>query len=460
MDILNRDSILSNASSPLNQKLRTDALDIFKDAIEAVDPEKTIMSKVKLQNEQLTVCTDLYDLTKFKRIFVIGGGKAAVSMARAIESVLGRRITSGLLNVLKGSESDVRLKSIQLNGSAHPIPDDAGVIGVQKMLNLVDKCNEDDLVLVLISGGGSALMPSPADGVSLADIQTITSQLLKRGATINEINAIRKHLDSIKGGQLAERCQPAQVIGLIISDVVGDPLDIIASGPTSPDSSTFLTCQEILNKYLIWENAPLSIKNRFLKGVNGLINETPKPTHSIFKKVKNYILANNSIAADAAAKKATKMGYQTLILSSMIEGEARHVGTVFSGIAREINIRKRPVKPPAAIILGGETTVEVKGNGVGGRNQEVALAASKKIANVNCIIASLATDGIDGPTDSAGAIVDGMTMTRAINAGLNPDTYLSNNSSYEFFNLLNDHILTGPTGTNVNDLALILVAGT
>ncbi len=438
-------------------ELRSNALQILSVALDTVDPKVAIQNKIRIDREFLSAGEWSCELASLKRILVIGGGKAGGAMAEAVESLLGERVTAGIVNILKGTEAKYTLKKIRLLGTSHPVPDRCGANGVEEMLNLVANASKDDLIIVLISGGGSAIMPCPADGISLEDIQTITSKLLKKGATINDLNAVRKHLDVFKGGQLAKRCGSARILSIILSDVVEDPLDIIASGPTSPDSSTWFDAIDVLKKYDVWENSPRSVRNRLEKGIRGEIEETPKVGDPVFEKVFNFIVANNSGACEAAVTEATRLGYNGLILSTMIEGEARHVGSVYAGIAREVSSSGRPVKTPAALVLGGETTVEVRGSGRGGRNQEVAISVAQKISGLNCVVACLATDGVDGPTDAAGAIVDGNTLKRAQAANLSIDFYLKENDSYSFFNHLGDLIVTGPTGTNVNDLTLILI---
>ncbi|MBD3173408.1 DUF4147 domain-containing protein [Candidatus Bathyarchaeota archaeon] len=436
---------------------RSDVCDIFEVALKAVDPEEGIYNALSLDEGRLSFEGCSVDLREVNKTIVIGGGKAGGLMAKAVENLLGDRIDSGIVNVLEGTENAVSLEYISLNGSAHPVPSESGVKGVREMLRLTQDLNKNDLVISLISGGGSALMPLPAENISLADLQNITQKLLKAGATINELNAVRKHSSSFKGGQLARHCYPAMVISLILSDVIGDPLDIIASGPTAPDASTFNNAQNVLEKYNIIKECPESIQLRIRQGVYGAIRETPKKNDPIFDKVHNILIANNNLAAAASKKKADELGYNSMILSTYIQGEARQVGEILTDIAREISNRERPLEKPAVIIIGGETTVTVTGDGVGGRNQELALAASMRLNGMNCIIATLGTDGIDGPTDAAGAIVDGNTMKRSNELGLDSRTYLEENDSYSFFRELGDAIITGPTGTNVNDLSLILV---
>ncbi len=454
--IKNRSQLISNGLNNYEVP-RSDICDIFEVALKAVDPEKGIYNALSLDGERLSFEEGSIDLREVNKTIVIGGGKAGGLMAKGVEKLLGDRINSGIVNVLEGTESATSLEYVSLNGSTHPVPSESGVKGVREMLQLTQGLNETDLVISLISGGGSALMPMPAENISLADLQKITQRLLRAGATINELNAVRKHLSSFKGGQLARHCYPAMVISLILSDVIGDPLDIIASGPTAPDTSTFNDAQKVLKKYKLIEESPESIQLRIKQGVNGMLRETPKIDDPIFDKVHNILIANNNIAATASKKKADELGYNSMILSTYFQGEARQVGEILTDIAREVVNRERPLEKPAVIIIGGETTVTVTGDGVGGRNQELALAASMRLNGMNCIIATLGTDGIDGPTDVAGAIVDGNTMKRSNELDLDPRTYLEKNDSYSFFRELGDAIITGPTGTNVNDLSLILV---
>jgi glycerate-2-kinase len=458
LKFLNEDCILANGVG-VYAKLRSDALTILGSALDAVDPKEAIYHKVKVEENKLTTEGKTYDLNRFRQIYLVGGGKAGGPMAEAIESLLGDRLTGGIVNILQGTENRYQVNRVKLVGASHPVPNETGASGVAEMLSKVTGLTSKDLVIVIISGGGSALMPSPAEGITLDDLQAITGRLLKRGATINDLNAVRKHLDSFKGGQLAKRCQPAEVLSLILSDVVGDPLDTIASGPTVPDSTTWMDAESVLKKYDSWESAPEPIRRRVEKGLTGEIPDTPKVKDPAFSKTQNIIIANNSYAAEAASKKATELGYNSMILSTMIEGEARVVGGVYASIAREVVSRGRPIRAPAAIIIGGETTVDVKGSGKGGRNQEVALGAAKKIAGTPCLIASLATDGIDGPTDSAGAEVDGSTLRKIAKLNLSIEDALRDNDTYHLFEKVGDLLITGATGTNVNDLALVLVAG-
>lgn len=457
MQFLNEKDILANATSPTLWKLRKDALDILISAVKAVDPGDAMRSNIKVDDEKLIIGGVTYDLDRFSNVYVIGGGKAGGSMAKAIEELLGKRISGGTLNVLKGTEKNFDLVKIELNGASHPIPSGDGVRGVEKMFSFLGNARSGTLFIVLISGGGSSLMTYPSKGITLEDTRVLTDRLLRSGATINELNAVRKHISSIKGGLMAKAAFPATVLSLILSDVIGDPIDTIASGPTAPDNTTFRDAVEILKKRNMWDSAPPAIRRRFEKGLSGDVEETPKEGDEIFERVHNLIIGSNSRAANAATIRAGELGYNVHLLSTSIEGEAEEVGTNLANIGNEIVTSDRPVKRPAALIAGGETTVTVTGNGVGGRNQELALAASFKLQERDLVLATLATDGIDGPTDAAGAIVDGSTLKRAEIMGINARQFLINNDSYTFFTKLGDALITGPTGTNVNDLSLILV---
>jgi glycerate 2-kinase len=455
--INNKTQIVDNGTNEVFKDLRSDACNILEEALKNVDPEQSIYNALSLEGNVLKFKGGSINISNTKRIIVIGGGKAGGLMAKAVEKILGDLISCGYVNVLDGTEDLVPLKNIQLNGASHPIPSNSGVIGVQEMIRLTSDLNREDLVITLISGGGSALMPLPASGVSLKGMKNVTTDLLKSGATINELNSVRKHLSAFKGGQLARHCYPASVLSLILSDVIGDPLDVIASGPTAPDTSTFKDAFDVLKKFNLLRDIPDEVRLRISKGLNGEFPDTPKKDDPLFENVFNIIIANNSIAANAAKKKAEELGYNSMILSTYVEGEAREVGKIVSGIAKEIIHRERPIRKPAAIIMGGETTVKVMGQGKGGRNQELTLGASLALNDTSFLIASFATDGIDGPTEAAGAVIDGDTIKRAKLIGLDPNKYLKENNSYNFFKALGDNIITGPTLTNVNDLIIILV---
>ncbi|HLC00963.1 MAG TPA: glycerate kinase [Candidatus Bathyarchaeia archaeon] len=454
--IKNKRQLIKNAETPLLRKTRTLALRSLEHALSAADPKKLLKTKISLENSHLNANEQTFNLNKTRNIYVIGGGKAAGSMAEAIEEILGKHITEGIVNVPHGDKHKTNI--IKLHGASHPFPDEAGVKGTRRMLAIAEQAEKDDLIICLISGGGSSLMTKPRDDVSLKDKRELTSASLKSGATINEINSVRKHISAFKGGWLAKKGYPATVLNLVLSDVVGDPLEFIASGPTVPDSTTFADARKILQKYGLWKNAPPSIRRVLSNGEKGLIAETPKRGDAAFEKVYSVVLGNSRTAASAACQYLKTEGLNTLLLTSTLEGEARNIGTILASVANEIVATGNPVAKPAAIIVGGETAVTVVGNGVGGRNQEIALSAALKLHDTDgAVIASLSTDGVDGPTVAAGAIVDGKTLARAVRLGMDASEYLSENDSYSFFSRIGDLIVTGPTGTNVNDISLIII---
>ena len=435
---------------------REKVLPILSASLAAVDPINAVKRHMSLMGDELHIGQRIYDLNEYRNIYVIGGGKAGGSMARAAEEILGERLTAGLINTKYGYVAETEIVSI--NEAGHPIPDAAGMAGARQMVKLAARASEDDLVICLISGGGSALMTLPLEGITLADMEALTSALLRCGAIINEINAIRKHLSQIKGGNLSRLAYPAEVVSLILSDVVGNPLDVIASGPTVPDSSTFVQAYGIAKRYGLLDELPASIVQHLRHGKEGIIPETPKEGDPIFAKTYNLIIASNEAAAQAAIAKAEDLDFNTMLLSTFVEGEAREVAHVFSAIAQEILHSGQPVPRPACVVAGGETTVTIRGEGKGGRNQELALAAAIQIEGLDeAMIVALATDGTDGPTDAAGAIADGSTLQRAREKSLSASEYLANNDSYHFFEELGDLIITGPTNTNVNDLTFVFV---
>jgi len=454
--IKNKEQLAKNGETKLDRKARTLALKSLESAINAADPKHIIKSKILLKNSTLHINGCSFNLKKFKNVYVIGGGKASGSMAEALEHVLGNHITNGTVNVSHGTKNKTEI--VKLHEAGHPIPDQAGVEGTLRMLKIAEQAKEDDLVICLISGGGSSLMPLPRREISITDKREMTDALLKCGATINEINTVRKHISDFKGGWLAKKAYPATILNLILSDVVGDPLDFIASGPTVPDSTTFSDAINVLKKYGLWYKIPAPVRKVLSDGEKGLIPETPKADNETFKKVINVVIGNNRLASLAACESLKSEGLNTLLLTSTLEGEARHAGVMLASIAREVAASKNPIPKPAGIITGGETTVTITGEGLGGRNQEIALAAAQKLNGVDgAVVASLSTDGVDGPTDAAGAIADGKTLTRAAKMGLAPEEFLEENDSYRFFSKLSDLILTGPTGTNVNDVSVIVV---
>jgi glycerate 2-kinase len=435
-------------------ELRGSARQIWEAALDAANPATCIHNSLRIHNNVLSVGGR--ELRIDGKLIVIGAGKAASRMAQVVEEMLGARITGGL--VVTKYEHALPLQRIRQVEAGHPIPDEAGVGAVREMLELLKGLRAEDIVLCLLSGGGSALWPAPAEGITLAQKQEVTSLLLRAGATILELNAVRKHLSSIKGGQLAARAAPARLVSLIMSDVIGDPLDFIASGPTAPDTTSFPEALAIIQKYAV--AVPAAVTERLQAGARGQIPDTPKAGDPLFRNVDNLIIANNRLLVDAAARKAAALGFRTLILGTEVEGEAKDVAGFFAAIAKEIGRSGNPVSPPACVLAAGETTVTVRGRGLGGRNQEMALAWAIAMASrataVPCCFASVATDGSDGPTNAAGGLVDPLTSQRAVDLGLVPSRYLMDNDSGNFLKATGDLIVTGPTQTNLMDLQILL----
>lgn len=442
--------------SRAESQLRQDGRRIFAAGVAAVDPVAAVQRAVVCHDATLVVHRTSYDLRRYAHIYVVGAGKAGATMTQGLEDVLGGRLSAGAVTVKYGHLAPVT--HVVLNEADHPIPDAAGVQGAEAIIHLAQQAGEDDLVFCLLSGGGSALLPAPSAGITLAEKQQLTALLLECGASIDEINVIRKHLSQLKGGQLARLVAPATLVTLVLSDVVGDRLDAIASGPTVPDPSTFQDCLDIVARYDLLERLPARIRTRLQRGQDGEYPETPQGEDAAFARCQTVIIGSNHIALQAACETAQELGYTTLILSSSIQGEARQVARVYAAIAQEIRRSGTPLLPPACVLAGGETTVTIRGDGTGGRNQEFALAAALDIAGLErVVVLSGGTDGTDGPTDAAGALADGRTVVRAQALGVEPEPYLRRNDSYHFFAALDDLLITGPTGTNVMDIHLLLV---
>lgn len=435
---------------------RKAVVEAFLDAaLQAVDAGKAVRRVLRREGEKLWVDGRTYDLARYRRVLVVGAGKAATAMAQAVEEVLGDRLTAGVVAVKHGHAAPTR--KITVVEAGHPIPDASSLAAGQQVAALVRDAREDDLIICLLSGGASALLALPAPGLKVKDKRQVTDALLRAGATINELNAVRKHLSAIKGGGLARLAWPATLVSVILSDVVGSPLDVIASGPTVADASTFQQAYEMLVKYDLLRKVPGVIVRRLREGMAGAIRETPKPGDPLFANSFHIVIASNEIAARAATDAAKARGWHALLLSTFVEGEAREVGRVFAGIAKEMAHSGQPVPRPGCVVAGGETTVTVRGRGRGGRNQELTLAAALQLAGWEDIaVASVATDGSDGPTLAAGAYADGQTVQLAKEAGRDPWQDLANNDSYSLFAALGDLIITGPTNTNVNDLIFVL----
>ena len=448
---------------------RAAALTIFRAALAAADPRRAVQRAMQRDGNRLRVQDREYDLARIKNVFVIGFGKASATMAQAAEEILSDKIARGWITVKYAHTAPLTTGKIHLHEAGHPLLDQNSLDGTQKILEILDAATGDDLIVCLISGGGSALLELPIPGVSLDDLRALTDALLRCGATINEINTLRKHISQVKGGQLARRAGQAQFISLILSDVIGSPLDVIASGPTAPDPTTFADARDVIERRGLRGQIPAHIIAHiergarrdpspfdFAQGGSGL--DTPKTGDPIFARVQNVVISDLTIACDAAMQTAQQLGYHALLLSSFVQGEAREFAKFLSAIAREINVSGRPVAKPACIVCGGETTVTLRGKGKGGRNQEIALAAAIEIAGArNIVVLSGGTDGTDGPTDAAGALADGETVARAAAIGMDACAYLANNDAYNFFQPLGDLLITGPTGTNVNDVTVLLM---
>lgn len=388
------------------------------------------------------------DLSRIDRVVVLGCGKAGAAMALAVEDILGDRVGAGFVVVKDGHLAATR--TVVLAEAGHPVPDARGVQAAGRLLELASGAAADDLVIVLVSGGGSALTPAPAGDVTLAEKQTVTRSLLAAGAAIGELNTVRKHLSRFKGGQLARAAAPALVVTLVLSDVIGDPLDVIASGPTAPDPTTFTEALKIMRMRGLLADAPFSVRARLQAGARGEVLETPKPRDPIFGRVGHVIIGNNQLVVNAAMERARSLGYHSEVLTRELQGEARHMAQVLIE-------RTRALEPPACLIAAGETTVTVRGQGRGGRCQEFALAAALSIeGDDGFTVLAAGTDGTDGPTDAAGAVVDGSTVTRGRRAGLDMRAALDDNDAYRVLRATGDLIVTGPTNTNLLDLYLVV----
>lgn len=440
-----------------NLEVRSKIVKTLEAALAAADPRNAVLNVLQRAGDRLSVGDRHYDLGRFERIFVIGAGKAGAPMTQAVEQVLGDRISGGLVVVKTAHGGPTH--HVTMAEAAHPMPDTAGVVAGQQMLELAHKAGPKDLVIALLSGGGSALLVAPAAGLTLADKQSMTNALLACGATINEINCLRKHCSAVKGGQLARAVAPATLITLALSDVIGSPLDVIASGPTVPDASTWADAWAVVEKYDLAAKLPAAIVTRLRAGLDGALADTPKAADPAFVTTQTLVVADNRVAAAAALAQARTLGYNALLLTTYVEGEAAHVAKVAVALAKEVCATGQPLAAPACLVLGGETTVTLGATpGRGGRNQELALAAAIALQNIAGVtIVSLATDGSDGPTDSAGGMADQATVSRGAAAGLRAADHLRRHDAYPFLQATNDLLLTGPTQTNVNDLIFVFI---
>lgn len=442
------------------QEKERQLLQMVDRTISAVAPDPAMRAAMNLHGNILTVDGKEYDLDSYERIFVMGAGKASAAMAETLEDILGDNLHGGMVATKYGH--GLPLEKTVILESDHPVPDLAGQRASKELLSLAKGVTGNDLVFCLLSGGASAIVPAPCDPVTLAMKQTATRKLLECGATINEINAIRKHLSTFKGGHLAKALEPGTVITLIISDVVGDYLDVIGSGPTAPDESTFLDCQAILDKYKLCSTIPAEVTKAIADGCAGDIPETLKDGDTCFDRIQNVIIAGNTMAVDGAAATARELGYTPVVIDYAMEGEAKEVARKMIRIAAEYCDGMHLEKPPVCLLAGGETTVTVTGSGKGGRNQEFALAAAIEISQMQSCregitVMCLGTDGSDGPTDAAGALVYPDTVARSEAQSLSARQYLAQNNAYEFFTNTGTLLKTGPTRTNVMDVVAILV---
>jgi len=441
----NREKIIENGQTPELKKKRGDILDILTFALDSVNPYKVVKSM--FYEKKIDIGGKNVDVSDFENIFVVGFGKASVGMAQAVcDSV---DVKKGVITT-NDPNNKVRSECVTTVIGSHPIPDQNSIDGTEKILDIIKMCGNKDLLIVLISGGGSALLCKPR--VNLKDLQQTTDLLLRSGADISEINTIRKHLSFVKGGQIAKFAK-CMTVSFIISDIVGDPIEFIASGPTYPDSTTYDDAKMIFKKYDLWKKLPSGITNVIDDGIQGILAETPKEYDPVFDNLSNLIVSNNKIACKAAEDKANELGYTTTLLSTSLTGEARELGVYLVDKAK--NYSKKLGK--YVFISGGETTVTIKGNGKGGRNQEMVLGSVELLADTEVVFASFATDGIDGESDAAGAVADGFSLTEARKKDLNPSIFLKDNNSYNFFKRLDDLFITGPTGTNVMDIQVIVI---
>jgi len=437
--------------------MRNDALKIFSAAVRAVQPQYLLPRHMRWQNNQLRLGEQLFDQHDINKLFIIGAGKASAAMAREAEIVLGNRINAGV--IVTKYEHAFKLKTIECIEAGHPVPDENSLLAGRETIRLLKSASEKDVVVALISGGASALLVDCPPGVLLPELQIVFNKLLQSGATIEEMNTVRKHLSAgIKGGQLLRTAAPATVISFILSDVIGDPPDIIASGPTVADRSTFADAWEIVRKYQLTEKLPVSIIRWLQQGLTKQIPDTPKPGDPLFNKSHNYLIGTNRIALEAAAGMAKELHYTPVIITDELKGEAKDK-------AKELvlQVQQYSGPRPACLLLGGETTVTINNPGKGGRNQEFALAALVELQKAfpngegMPVLLSAGTDGTDGPTDAAGAVADAAVIKLAAQRKLIAEDYLTQNNSYNFFHQSGGHVITGPTHTNVMDIVVVLI---
>ena len=456
--MIDKVAVLNTLAESLDQNVANSVGAIIYAALQAADPIQAVAKKLERRGASLCVGEHNINLNNFRRVYLISFGKAALSMAIGAINVIEDRLTGGVvISKHVHPESVTSLPDcIRIFQGEHPVPGEGSLNGTRAALSLLKQSRKDDLVLCMISGGGSALLTCPVEEISLDDLQELTHQLLICGAEIGEINALRKHLDLAKGGGLARMAQPARLITLILSDVVGSPLDVIASGPTVADPTTFSDARRIIERYHLEHRIPVSILTVLDAGVRGDRPETPKAVDGYFSEVQNILVASNYQAVSAAVEAAQAEGFNSLLLTTYLEGEAWLAGKMLAGVLRQMAETGQPIGRPACLVAGGETTVTIKGDGHGGRNLEVALGAVTGLSGLNRVaLITLATDGEDGPTDCAGALISGDTLRKASELGLKMEAHLRRNDSYHFFKPLGALLKPGPTGTNVNDIVFL-----
>jgi glycerate-2-kinase len=455
--ISNKAELINNGTDGATRRARRLVLETLEFTLASVDPHTLVSQKVKRRGDRLRVENQDVPLSAYDRIFVVGAGKASGAMAEALEAILGNRLSGGLVVVPSGQQPP-KLERVRFVTAPHPTPDTNSVNAAKALITLVEGLNSRDLLICLISGGGSALLSLPTEPLTIDDKGTVARLIMNAGANIVELNTVRKHLSKIKGGWLAKRSHAGRILGLIISDVVGDRLDSIASGPISPDATTFSDAIAVLKRYNLWEIIPSSATKILDEGANGSIPESPKSGDPCFHRVSYHFMGNSRVACTSARRYLQSKGVKAEILTSSAAGEARYLGSFIGSMARDIVQFDEPFRRPCAFIVGGETTVTVTGSGRGGRNQECTMACAEKIQGLKGIaMASIGSDGIDGPTDAAGAIADGMTISRSEELALKFDELLAQNDSYRFFLPLKDLVMTGRTSTNVNDVSVVVL---
>ena len=455
--IVDRKSLIRNGGLVVNQRARRLCLDALEAALRSIDPTNVLQGWLRVERGRLQIGNVSGGITS--RIRVIAVGKASVPMLTAALNILGKRVSSGILVSPRNSSLKRTDKRIVTFHSSHPLPNEEGMRASRSVLASIGGMQADGVLLCLISGGASAMLPAPTVDIRLEDKRKVTQQLIQSRAAIHQINTVRRHLSELKGGRLVEHCKAGTMISLIISDVSDNVLSDIASGLTTADPTTFRNAIDVLKEFNLWDSAPHGVRNHLHQGLMGNIPETPKPGNRIFRKVHNFIVADNRTACEAARMYLQKRHIPTTIMTSSVDMEARSLGKLLTSVARDSEQFGQPLKSPRALIFGGETTVEVKGTGKGGRNQETALLTVERIEGLNGVaIATIGTDGVDGNSPAAGAIVDSHSVLRAGRLRLRVRDYAERNDSYNFFRKLGDNIVTGPTGTNVGDLYLLVRA--